>query len=78
LVSINYLIIDLGSDRRRGKENGIKQLIKSCETAVENYKSSYKKKLDVTILLQNGWGFIKSIGCTLEELREIMDKLPVE
>lgn len=75
-LGIKYLIIDLGSDHGYGKDNGIKQLIKSCETAVYTFKSSYKKKLDVTILLQNGWGFINSLGCTLEELREILDRLP--
>jgi deoxyribonuclease IV len=75
-LGIKYLIIDLGSDRGYGKEYGIRQLLKSCERAVYTYKSTYKKKLDVTILLQNGWGFINSLGCTLEELKEILDRLP--
>jgi len=75
-LGIEYLIIDLGSDMGHSKQNGIKQLIRSCETAVYTFKSAYKKKLDVTILLQNGWGFINSLGCTLEELREILDRLP--
>lgn len=75
-LGIEYLIIDLGSHRERGKENGIKQLIKSCETGVDAFKTAYKKKLDVTVLLQIGWGSRNSLGTTLEELREILDKLP--
>jgi deoxyribonuclease-4 len=75
-LGIEYLIIDLGSDRGYGKENGIRQLVKSCERAVYTFKSAYKKKLDVTILLQNGGGFINSMGCTIEDLREILDRLP--
>jgi deoxyribonuclease IV len=54
-LGIKYLIIDLGSHRERGKENGIKQLIKSCETGIDTFKSVYNKNFDVTILLQNGW-----------------------
>jgi deoxyribonuclease-4 len=75
-LGIEYLIIDLGSDRGYGKDNGIKQLVKSCEKATDTFKSAYKKKLDVTILLQNGWGFINTMGCIVEELREILDRLP--
>jgi deoxyribonuclease IV len=75
-LGIKYLITDLGSDRGYGKENGTKQLIKSLEKAIDNYKSAYSKKLDVTILLQNGWGFINTMGSNLAELKEIMNRLP--
>lgn len=75
-LGIEYLIIDLGSDIGKGKDKGIKQLIKSCEKATEYYKSAFNRKLNVTILLQNGWGFKNSLGSALEELREILDKLP--
>lgn len=75
-LGIEYLIIDLGSDTGHGKANGIKQLVKSCETGIDSFKSAYKKKFDVTILLQNGWGFINTLGCTLEGLKEILDRLP--
>jgi deoxyribonuclease-4 len=75
-LGIEYLIIDLGSDMGHGKENGIKQLIKGCQKGVDLFKSEYQKKLDVTILLQNGWGSRNSTGTTFEELREILDKLP--
>ena len=77
-LGIELLVIDLGSDKGYGKENGIKQLIKSCQTGVDLFKSGYKKNLDVTILLQNGWGPKNSTGTTLEELREILDKLPTK
>jgi deoxyribonuclease-4 len=75
-LGIKYLIIDLGSHRERGKENGIKQLIKSCETGIDTFKSVYNKNFDVTILLQNGWGSKNSLGTRFEELGEILDKLP--
>jgi deoxyribonuclease IV len=75
-LGIKYLITDLGSDRGYGKENGTKQLIKSLEKAIDNYKSAYSKKLGVTILLQNGWGFINTMGSNLAELKAIMNRLP--
>jgi deoxyribonuclease IV len=75
-LGIKYLIIDFGSHRERGKENGIKQLIKSCETGIVTFKSVYNKNFDFTILPQNGWRSDNSLGTRLEELREILDKLP--
>jgi deoxyribonuclease IV len=60
----------------KGKDNGIKQLVKSYESAVDKYKSIYDKKLNVTVLLENGWGSSNAMGSTLEELREILNKLP--
>jgi len=75
-LGIEYLVIHLGSHRGKGKENGISQLIKGCEFAMDNYKSKYEKKLNVTILLENSAGQKNSVGSTIEELREILDKLP--
>jgi deoxyribonuclease-4 len=75
-LGIGYLVADIGSDMGNGKENGIKQLVKSCEKGIDTYKSVYKKKLDVTILLQNGWGSVNSLGSRLEDLGEILDRLP--
>jgi deoxyribonuclease IV len=75
-LGIEYLVIHLGSHLGKGKENGISQLIKGCEFAMDNYKSTYEKKLNVTILLENSAGQKNSIGSTIEELREILDKLP--
>lgn len=75
-LGVKYLVIDLGSDMGHGKVNGIRQLIKSCEKGVDFFKSGYKNKLDVTILLQNGWGSRNSLGTKLEDIREILDKLP--
>ena len=69
-LGIEYLIIDLGSDLGQGKDNGMKQLVKSCDLAVDNYKSTYNKKLNVTILLQNSAGQINTTGSSLEELRD--------
>jgi deoxyribonuclease-4 len=50
-------------------------LSKSCEEAIDNYKSEFKRKLNVTILLENSAGQKDSIGSTLEDLREILDNL---
>lgn len=77
-LGIEYLVIDLGSDMGLGKDNGINQILKSCQKAVDDFKSAYQKKLDVTVLLQNGWGPRNNLGIRLEELREILDKLPTE
>ena len=43
-LGIAYLIIDLRGDLGHGKDNGIKQLIESCEKAVDNYKSAIIKR----------------------------------
>ncbi len=74
-LGIEYLVIHLGSHKEQGRDNGIKQLLKSCGEAVDNYKSTFKRKLDVTILLENSAGQKGSMGSKLEELEEILDKL---
>jgi len=74
-LGIEYLVIHLGSHLGQGKDNGTKQLLKSCEAAVDNYKSTFKRKLNLTILLENSAGQKDSIGSTLEDLREILDNL---
>jgi deoxyribonuclease-4 len=74
-LGIEYLVIHLGSHKEMGRDHGIEQLLKSCGQAVDNYKSSFKKNLDVTILLENSAGQKGSIGSKLEEIGEILDKL---
>ena len=74
-IGIEFLVIHLGSHKEQGKDNGIKQLLNSCEESVDKYKSEFKRKLDVTILLENSAGQKGSIGSKLEELGEILDKL---
>ena len=74
-LGIEYLVIHLGSHKDMGRDHGIQQLLKSCGKAVDSYKSSFKKNLDVTILLENSAGQKGSIGSKLEELGEILDKL---
>ena len=74
-LGIEYLVIHLGSHKDMGRDQGVQQLLKSCGKAVDNYKSSFKKNLDVTILLENSAGQKGSIGSKLEELGEILDKL---
>jgi deoxyribonuclease-4 len=74
-LGIEYLVIHLGSHKDMGRDHGVKQLLKSCGQAVDNYKSSFRKNMDVTILLENSAGQKGSIGSKLEELGEILDKL---
>lgn len=74
-LGIEYLVIHLGSHKEMGRDHGMEQLLKSCGQAVDNYKSSFKKNLDVTILLENSAGQKGSIGSKLEEIGEILDKL---
>jgi deoxyribonuclease IV len=74
-LGIEFLIIHLGSHREQGKDKGIKQLVKGCELALDYYRSHYKKKMDVTVLLENSASQKNSVGDSLEELRQILDKL---
>ena len=74
-LGIEYLIIHLGSHKDMGRNHGVNQLLKSCGQAVDNYKSAFKRNLDVTILLENSAGQKGSMGSKLEELGEILDKL---
>jgi len=75
-LDLHYLVINLGS----GKEDGVGQLVRGCERAIDNFKTAYDNKLKVTILLQNSGGLAavqnNTIGSKLEELREILDRLP--
>jgi deoxyribonuclease-4 len=75
-LGVHYLVINLGS----GKEDGVGQLVRNCERAIDNFKTVYGKKLKVSVLLQNSGGLAavqyNSIGSKLEELREILDRLP--
>lgn len=74
-LGIEFLVIHLGSHREQGKDKGIKQLVKGCELALDYYRSHYKKKMDVTVLLENSASQKNSVGDSLEELRQILDKL---
>lgn len=74
-LGIEFLVIHLGSHREQGKDKGIEQLVKSCEMALDYFRSYYKKKIDVTVLLENSASQKNSLGDSLEELRQILDKL---
>jgi deoxyribonuclease-4 len=71
MLDIPYLVSHLG----KGSENGINQLMKACNHAFDNYKSSYQKIVPVTVLLENSAGQKNSIGNSFEEIRPILDKL---
>lgn len=51
-LGVYYLVINLG----HGKANGIRQLVRSCERAIDDFKALHNKKLNVTVLLQNSGG----------------------
>ena len=75
-LGIENLIIDLGSHLGVGVENGINQLINSCGQAADDSKTAFKNNRNVTVLLQNGYGQKNAMGNSIEELRDILDKLP--
>ncbi|MFQ5950466.1 MAG: deoxyribonuclease IV [Candidatus Geothermarchaeales archaeon] len=68
-LGIPYLVTHLGSHLGRGREAGLKRLvagIDECLGEVEN---------DVQLLLENTAGQKNSMGTSVEELREIMDRV---
>lgn len=74
-LGVAYLVIHLGSHLGRGREHGIKQLLKACNYALDNYKSKSRGDTRVQILLENMAGQKNCIGNTFEDLRLILDKL---
>jgi deoxyribonuclease IV len=88
-LGIHYVILHLGKYGSKGKEHGINQLVKACNSTIKNYRSSpsalvaKKKKNDkdsidhgsVMITLENSAGGKNSIGSKFDELGLILDKL---
>ena len=86
-LGIPSLVIHLGSHLGKGTEEGISQLVKACNYALDNYgknTSSYssqpkqknkKKNAPVRILLENMAGQKNSIGGKFEEIRLLLDRL---
>ena len=50
-------------------------VISACNTSLNNYSDLYSKKNTVNILLENSAGQKNSIGSSLDEIAEILDKL---
>ncbi len=75
LLSIPNLVIHLGSHLGKGSKNGISQLIKACNTALNSYLDSVTKKNAVKILLENSAGQKNSVGSSIDEISEIFDGL---
>jgi deoxyribonuclease IV len=75
LLQIPFLVVHLGSHLGKGSKNGISQLIKACETAMNNYSEIHSGKKSVKILLENSSGQKNSIGSSIEEIAEIFDRL---
>ena len=75
MLGISYLVIHLGSHLGRGSENGINQLVKACNYALDHYKLYYRRVVPVTILIENSASQKNSIGSKFEEIRIILDKL---
>jgi deoxyribonuclease-4 len=75
LLTIPHLIIHMGSHLDHGSKNGISQLVSACNTSLNNYSDLYSKKNTVNILLENSAGQKNSIGSSMDEIAEILDKL---
>jgi len=71
-LGIPYVILHLGKHGEKGKEDGINQLQKACNSATKNRIRDYKS---VMIILENGAGGRNSIGSKFDELGLILDKL---
>jgi deoxyribonuclease-4 len=83
-LGIPSLVIHLGSHLGKGTEEGISQLVKACNHALDNYRKNTsarsnqktkKKNAPVRILLENMAGQKNSIGAKFEEIRLLLDKL---
>ena len=85
-LGIPNLVIHLGSHLGKGTEEGISQLVKACNNALGDGKSTSshlnqstrktkKKNAPVRILLENMAGQKNSIGGKFEEIRLLLDKL---
>jgi deoxyribonuclease-4 len=86
-LGIPSLVIHLGSHLGKGTDEGIGQLVKACNYALDNYmkntsadmnqpkQKTKKKNAPVRILLENMAGQKNSIGGKFEEIRLLLDKL---
>lgn len=84
-LGIPSLVIHLGSHLGRGTEEGIGQLVKACNYALNNdgkdtsshakQTKSKKNNAPVRILLENMAGQKNSIGSKFEEIRLLLDRL---
>lgn len=75
LLDIPYLILHLGSHLGFGEKNGIKQIVNACHFALDNFNSSYRRHLDLNILIENSAGQKNSIGSKFGEIKDILDEL---
>jgi deoxyribonuclease-4 len=87
ILGIPFLVIHLGSHLGKGIEEGISQLVKACNYALDNYgkntsfdlnqskQKTKKKNAPVRILLENMAGQKNSIGGNFEEIRVLLDRL---
>jgi deoxyribonuclease IV len=74
-LDIPYLILHLGSHLGSGEKNGIKQIVNACNFALDNFHSSYRRHLQLNILIENSSGQKNSIGSKFDEIRDILDVL---
>ena len=75
LLDIPYLILHLGSHLGFGEKNGINQIVNACNFALDNFNSSYRRHLDLNILIENSAGQKNSIGSKFGEIKDILDEL---
>ena len=75
LLNIPYLVIHLGSHLGSGEKKGIEQIVNASNFAIDEFKKSYKTKLNLKVLLENSAGQKNSIGSKFEQIRELLDLL---
>lgn len=75
LLTIPHLVIHLGSHLGHGSKNGISQLIHACNTSLNNFSDLNSTKNAVTILLENSAGQKNSVGSSMDEIADILDRL---
>lgn len=70
-LSIQHLVIHLGSHMGKGSKSGIDQLVNAINTA----RDKSKTKSEPIVLLENNAGQKNSVGGNFEEIRQILDRI---
>ena len=82
ILDIPYIVLHVGNHGGTGKDNGVNQLVKACNFAIENYHKllstaakKQKGKDTITLLLENSAGGKNSVASKFDEMGLILDKL---
>ena len=81
ILGIPYIVLHVGNHGGIGKDNGVNQLVKACNFAVESHHKflsgakKQKGKEPITLLLENSAGGKNSIASKFDEMGFILDKI---